>query len=120
MPVWMYRIAAELVFLFHAGSILIIGLGWAIPALLPVHIALLFGGLFLQLILGHCFLSRWEFWLRKKVDPSIAYDAAYITHYMRVLFGNQIRPQFMRVAVPSALVALASIHAVFYWYTQFA
>lgn len=113
----LYRIAAEVIFSLHATAVLIIAFGWMFPTLYILHIVLLFGALTLQIVLRHCFLSRWEFWFRKKIDPSITYDSAYITHYMRMLFGNQIRPQFMRIAVPTALTALACIHVTLYWYT---
>lgn len=106
-----YRIIAESIFVLHALSILIIAFGWAIPTLFSLHIVLLFGGLFLQIVLGNCFLSRWEFWFRKKVDPSISYDSAYINHYLRLIFGDSLRPQFMRVAVPTTFALLALIQA---------
>ena len=105
----LYRVAAESIFLVHICSVLIIGFGWAVPALVPLHLTLLFGGLSLQILLQHCFLSRWEFYFRKKIDPTISYDSAYINHYLRLFFGDQIRPQFMRVAVPSTFAALALI-----------
>ncbi len=111
------RLAAETIFLSHALAVCIIMLGWAIPTLYPLHLVLLFGGSVLQVMLGHCFLSRWEFELRKKLNPAISYDSAYITHYMRVLFGNQIRPEFMRIAVPAAFAGLVCVHLGLYLYT---
>jgi hypothetical protein len=111
------RLAAETVFLSHALAVSIITLGWAIPALYPIHLVLLFGGGVLQMMLGHCFLSRWEFALRRKLDPAISYDSAYITHYMRVLFGDQIRPEFMNVVVPASFAGLICVHLGLYLYT---
>lgn len=111
------RIAAETIFIAHAVSIAIIAFGWAVPALYPVHLILLFGGGVLQMMLGHCFLSRIEFALRKKLDPTIAYDPAYITHYMQSIFGNQIRPAFMRVAVPASFAGLMCVHLGLHLYT---
>lgn len=112
------RVAAETIFVTHAISIVIIVCGWAVPVLYPFHLVLLFGGGLLQMMLGHCFLSRLEFALRKKLDPNIAYDSAYITHYMQSIFGDQIRPAFMRVAVPAAFIGLMCVHLGLHLYTS--
>ena len=112
------RIAAEIVFITHAISVAIIAFGWAVPMLYPAHLVLLFGGGLLQMMLGHCFLSRLEFALRKKLDPNIAYDSAYITHYMQSIFGDQIRPAFMRVTVPAAFIGLMCVHLGLHLYTS--
>ncbi len=113
------RSAAELIFFSHALAVCIVAFGWAVPSLYPIHLVILFGGSILQLVLGHCFLSRWEFALRKRLNPDIAYDSAYLTHYAQLIFGNQIRPEFMRIAVPASFASFVCVHLGLYVYTIF-
>ena len=38
-------------------------------------------------MLGYCFLTKWEFNLRRKINPIGVFDSSCMFHYGRALFG---------------------------------
>jgi hypothetical protein len=79
------RIGADLIFLIHFLVVLIALFGWTIPAIWVFYMATLVSTLTSEVLLGYCFLSRWEFALRKKLDPSTNYDYAFSSYYTNKL-----------------------------------
>ena len=51
----------------------------------------------LQLLLGHCFASEWEFALRKSIDPTVAYDYSFSTYYMYKVTHRWISERFIAI-----------------------
>ena len=86
-----YRTAAELIFLFHLGLfLLVVFFGWYVPSLWPWYIAALVATLISDLVYGYCILSKWEFDLRKKINPGTNYDFTWATHYTYKLTNHRI------------------------------
>jgi hypothetical protein len=91
----LYRIVADVIWMTHLLVVLIVLFGWAVSALWYVYMAVLLGTLLSLLTFRCCFLSKWEYDLRKKIDPSLAYDYFYASYYTYRLTAGRLSPQFL-------------------------
>lgn len=105
-----YRTAAELVFLFHFGLVLlVVFFGWYVPSLWPWYTVALVATLISDLTFGCCILSKWEFDLRKKINPQTNYDYTWATHYTYKLTNHRMSNKlFERIATLFLVVSLAN------------
>ena len=92
------RILADALFLLHSAIYAIVLFGWLVPGLWYIYMATLTVALVLQLLLGHCFLSEWEFGLRKAIDPTVDYDYSFSSYYMYKLTHRFLSEQFIEIA----------------------
>jgi hypothetical protein len=76
------KILANGILFVHALVVFIILFGWRFDKFSWVYISILSITFFTQLFLGYCFLTRWEFNLRKKLDPTLDYDSSFLSWYM--------------------------------------
>jgi hypothetical protein len=108
-----YRIGADVIWLCHFAVVCIALFGWLIPQLWFLYVAVLAGTLISTLTLGYCILSKWEFDLRKKVNPSMAYDFSYASFYTyRLTLGHLSNVFLARAGV---LFAAASLIITLYF-----
>ncbi len=87
-----YQLTANFVFLIHFILVCIVTVGWLIPQLFYLHITLLLAILFSEVIFGYCPLTRMEYALRHKLDPTILFDKSCMVHYLRKWRGLPPRP----------------------------
>lgn len=112
-----YRIGADIIWLAHLAVVLIALFGWLVPSLWFVYMAVLAGVLISTLSLGYCILSKWEFDLRKKVEPSLAYDYVYSSYYTYRLTRGYLSSAFLaRAGVAFAALSLAINLYFRFWY----
>ena len=96
----LYKVSADLIFLVHALLFLVILFGWAIPSIWYIYMSLLVITLLSDLVFGYCPISKWEFYLRKKVNPEVSYDYHWSSYYTRWLTSRNLSPTFFfRVAI---------------------
>jgi uncharacterized protein DUF2784 len=88
-------ILANFIFLFHCAILLVVFFGWLVPALWPVYIAVLIVTLGLDIVLGYCILSKWEFQIRKKLNPHLNYDYSFSSFYTYKLTRKRIPERFV-------------------------
>jgi hypothetical protein len=91
-----YRLLAELVFIFHLVVVFVIVFGWYFPSLYWFYVATLGITLISEIALGYCFLSKWEFALRKEIAPSLEYDPAFLSYYFYRITGINIPGVYIR------------------------
>lgn len=84
--------AAGAVFAVHLAVVIIVSVGWLVPSLFYVYIALFAATLYAELFLEHCPLTRLEFGIRRRLDPTRVFDTSCIMHYGRAFFGKLPRP----------------------------
>jgi hypothetical protein len=92
---FLHRIAADGIWLFHLGVVVLVLFGWLVPELWGLYIMTLGGTLLSELILNYCFLSKWEFDLRKKINPEIDYDYSYASYYTYKLTHRHLSTRFL-------------------------
>jgi hypothetical protein len=90
-----YRIGADAIFLVHFLVIAIALFGWLVPSWWHVYMAVLVGILLSELFLSYCVLSKWEFDLRKKMNPRLNYEHSYTTYYTYKLTGRYLGERFL-------------------------
>src|SRR3989344_8629820 len=91
----MYNIGANLLFIFHFLVVVIISFGWLISSIWYVYMATLIITFFSEVILGYCFLSKWEFSLRKKINPEVNYDYSFTSFYTYKLTQHRLSTTFI-------------------------
>lgn len=91
-----YKSFANLIFLVHLSLVLLVVLGWLVSSLFYFFIGAIFATIISEIFLRYCILSKLEFWIRKKIDPTKIYDKSCIIHYTRALFG--LPPRTLQVS----------------------
>jgi len=109
----MKRIVAEGIFLFHCAIVVIIGFGWTITSIWYLYMLTMIATLISELALGYCFLSKWEFDLRKQIDPHLDYDYGFSSYYTYKLTRRRLSKRFIANAALSFLVASLAINIYF-------
>lgn len=79
----MRKLTADFIFLVHFALVALVSLGWLIPGFFYAHLTLLALTLISELTLGYCVLTRLEFGLRRKMDPTLVFDKSCMVHYTR-------------------------------------
>ncbi len=112
-----YRLAADGIFVAHLLLVLLALFGFLVPALWYAYMAALAATLVSDLVFGYCILSKWEFDLRKRIDPQTNYDFAWATYYTYKLTNQRISNEFYKRAGISALVLIIALNLYFrYWF----
>lgn len=78
--------------------VFIILFGWVFPSMWPLYMIILFVTFVQDLLFGYCFLSKWEFALRRAVDPQLRYDWSFSSYYTYQLTRQRLSRHFVRVA----------------------
>jgi len=91
----MRRLLAAIIFFLHFAVVLIVLFGWMIPSLWYPYMAVLAGTLLSDLVFGYCILSKWEFDLRKKIDPSIDYNYRWTSYYTYRFTQHRVSDTFI-------------------------
>lgn len=88
---FLYLSTANIIFVIHLFLVLVVTFGWLTDSLFYLFIITITATVLSELVFGYCVLSKWEFDLRRKIDPSKVYDTSCIMHYGRGLFGLKPR-----------------------------
>ena len=75
------RILADILFVSHLVWVTIILFGWWFTSIEYVYLGVLISTLVSELVLGYCILTKWEFDLRKKLEPNLNYNHSFISYY---------------------------------------
>lgn len=92
------NLVADVIWLLHFFVVIIALFGWLIPEIWYVYIFVLTSVLISNIIFEYCFLSRWEFNLRRKINPMLEYDYAYTSYYTYNLTKGFLSKDFLRWA----------------------
>ena len=86
------------IFFLHCLIVAIAAFGWLWPALWPLYITLITVILIQDIVLGYCVLSRWEFSLRRMLNPKLRYDYTFTSYYTYKLTHHRLSTNFIRIA----------------------
>jgi hypothetical protein len=104
----LYQLSADAIWLLHLFVVILVLFGWLVPSLWYVYMAVLAGALLSELLLSYCFLSRWEFDLRKKINPALNYDYSYTSYYTYKLTCQHLSTRFLaRAGIVFTTLSLA-------------
>lgn len=107
------RAAADCIFLFHCFVVLVIGFGWLASRIWPLYICTLLVTLISEVTLGYCFLSKWEFDLRKSIDPTLNYDYSFSSFYTYKLTRHRLSQRFIKNIGLAFLIGSIAINLYF-------
>ncbi len=109
------KIFADGLFLLHGSILLVILFGRLFQTLWWLYVPILGITLTSEVLLGYRFLSRWEFDLRKQINPEIAYDFTFSGYYTRKLTGHSLRTELVKVAAWTFLPASLGLELYFHF-----
>lgn len=113
----LYRTLAEVILLIHFLLFLFVLLGPMFPDWWYLYMGALFATLLSDIALGYCIFSKWEFDLRRKVNPELYYDFAWATYYTYKLTNQRLSNKFYNNAIIVFFVFAISINLYFkFWY----
>ena len=92
------KLLADFLFLLHGMVFFVVLYGWFVPSLQPLFVATLIIILIQNIFLNYCLLSKWEFNLRKALNPNLEYNYNFTSYYIHKFTDQTITPQFMRIA----------------------
>jgi|SRR3989344_6123738 len=101
----LYIVTANIIFLAHLILVLLVLFGFLFDSIYILYLAALILTLLTGIFLKYCPLTKLEFYFRKKLNPSLNYNSAFIAYYGRKFFEKKISNKFIRYA---ALIFLSS------------
>jgi len=104
---------ANAIFALHAAVVAIIGFGWLAPRIWPLYMVTLLVTLISEVALGYCFLSKWEFDLRKHIDPTLDYDYSFSSFYTYKLTHQHLSQRIIKYAGLVFLIGSIAISIYF-------
>lgn len=111
----LYRILADLIFVFHFVVIMIVIFGWLFPSIWYLYMFVLVVSLIFDIFLGYCILSKWEFLLRKKLKPDLKYSYSFTTYYTYRLTNYWLTDRFMKIVAITFLSLSILINIALYF-----
>ena len=103
----LYWLLADFIFVIHIAVVYIILFGWYHERYHTVYLFTLITTLLSEVILGYCILTKWEFDLRKKVKPELAYDSNFMSYYVHKFFKLNLPKQYIKY--PALVFLIVSI-----------
>lgn len=118
-----YKSLANFIFLVHLILVCIVTVGWLIPGFFYLHLSLLLATFLSEIFLGYCPLTRMEYAIRHKLDPTLLFDKSCMVHYLRKWRGLGPRPVptapptfFKKNSFTFILIAIALLSLTYNFY----
>jgi len=100
-----YKITADLIFVTHLIIVLIVLFGWIWSSIWLLYAIVLIVTILSDFIFGYCIISKWEFNLRKKVNPAVDYDYTWSSFYTYKFTQNKLSKPFINISAKVFLIA---------------
>lgn len=88
---------SNLILLIHIGAVGTLIAGWLFSE--PYYffyLGVVTVTLLSETLLGYCFLTKWEFDLRKRINPRLHYDYSFFGYYGHKFFQRHVSMVFVR------------------------
>lgn len=108
-----YRIGADAICLFHLALVLVAIFGFLFPSIWHLYMGVLVATLISDIMYGYCILSKWEFDLRRKLNPAEDYDFAFATYYTYKITNHRIDNTLYKNLAITYLVLAIGINLYF-------
>lgn len=95
---FLYRFLADSIWVLHFFIVAIALFGWVVPDIWYLYMLVLVSILVSNILWNYCFLSKWEFGLRKLINPKLEYDYTYTSYYTYNLTRGYLSQSFLRWA----------------------
>jgi len=115
-PKYFYKILADVLFVVHVVFLVLVIVGFLFPKLWYAYMTALVLTFVSDILFSHCLMSKWEFDLRKKYDPSVDYNYTFASYYTYKLTNHKMSDKFYRMAAIVFLGLAISINLYFkFW-----
>ena len=108
-----YQLMAEFIFWFHTACGFVLVFFWESRVLYPYYLIVLIGALINNVYSDFCFLAKWEYYFRRKLDPNLDFQG-YFHYYLKRFFGIKLDPPKIHKYILITLWILFGIN-VAYW-----
>ncbi len=88
-------IIANAIFLIHATVVFLAFFGWLFSKIWLIYMAVLILTLISDIVFGYCILSKFEFSIRKKLNPETNYNYTFSSYYTYKLTNHKISDKFI-------------------------
>lgn len=82
--------------MLHFFVVVVTLFGWLVSYIRPLYIGILVSVLVSNIFLKYCFLSKWEYDLRRRANANIEYDFIYTSYYTHYLTKGYLSRDFLR------------------------
>jgi len=107
-----YKWSANSILGLHVGLTVFFAVGWMFREVQVFYLPLLFSWPLSWVTLGYCPLTKWEFFLRSKYNPTIDANAEAIRYNMQKYFGITLHPRPIYIAGIAAFFVLLTLSFV--------
>jgi hypothetical protein len=90
------RLGADCIWLLHFLVVVVVLFGWTVPRIEALYAFTLISVLLSNIWWDYCFLSKWEFDLRRFAEPELDYDYTYTSYYTHKLTRGHLSKNFLR------------------------
>ena len=112
------RFMAEFIFWFHTACGFVLVFFWESKTLYPYYAIVLLVALINNTFSDFCFLAKWEYYFRRKLDPNLDFQGYFHYNFKR-FFGLKLSPKTIRRYILVILWVLFSLN-VCYWIYAYA
>ncbi len=92
----MYRFLADVLWFIHFFVVAVVLFGWLVPQIFYLYLLTLFCVLLSNIFLHYCILSKWEYELRRKINPELQYEFSYSSYYTYRMTNGYLSNEFLR------------------------
>ncbi len=92
----LFIVTANIIFLAHLVLVFLVLFGFLIDSIYIVYLIALPLTLLSDIFLKYCPLTKLEFYFRKKLNPNLNYNSAFISYYGHKFFEKKISDKFIR------------------------
>jgi Protein of Unknown function (DUF2784) len=91
-----YRLLADTIWIIHFCVVMIALFGWLVPQIFYLYLLILLCVLLSNIFLHYCILSKWEYELRRKINPDLEYEFSYSSYYTYRITNGYLSKDFLR------------------------
>ena len=110
------RFGADILFILHFFVVIIGLFGWMVESIWYLYMILLITTLISGIFLGYCFLSKWEFFLRKMRNPKLSYNYNWTSFYTHKFTNNKLSNTFIEGIALFFIVISIFINIYFHFF----
>ena len=113
MKRFFYKLTAELIFWFHTACGFVLVFFWESKKLYPIYLIVLIVALVNNIVSDFCFLAKWEYYFRLKLNPNLDFQG-YFQYNFKRFFGLKLNPRTIHKYILIILWVLFGINII-YW-----
>lgn len=112
---YLTRVGADILFVLHFFIVMIVLFGWILESIWYFYMATLIITLIFDLIFNYCFISKWEFVLRKILNSELNYNYNWTSFYTHKFANKRLSDTFIKRIALFFLITSIIINLYFHY-----